>query len=532
MARKPYSSGALLVCFLLAAASAPGLEKTIELGKDALWADMMSLDGLTALPGKWGFQDLALSGGAYSGDPSTELLLHFDSRSATDATGGYTFQGDGPVLSGFQPAMGTASAAFTGGRTGVALAGPAGGMFSPGAVWADFSIEFWLSPATLADGEEILGWTGTDRAAGGASVSGPAGGSVSGSASGDSTAGGSSSLAAQGIRCFIRDRRLVWDFSNVFRLPGAGRIPVRLSGTRQLLPRTWHHHLLRYDSRLGLLSYLIDGVPEALVHVTDTGSENGSVAVPVLGTAHSGPIVLGAGYTGFLDEFRISRRAVDNAVLTRFLGRTGVAVSRVIDLGYSSTRIVRIESVDSTPADSGIEFSYQASDSWGGRKLLKGDSDWVPFVPGRDFGDRLKARYVQLRVELYPDGTRTQSPRLSSLRVVYEPNLPPAPPAGLVATAGDGKVTLTWRKVNDLDAKGYLVFYGTSPRDYLGTGAAQGPSPIDAGTATSLEIGGLENGALYYFAVAAYDDSQPRQQSEFSGEVSARPSRIYSSSGQ
>jgi len=514
MARKPYSSGALLVCFLLAAAHAPGLEKTIELGKDALWADMMSLDGLTPLPGKWGFQDLALSGGAYSVDSSTELLLHFDTRAATDATGNYTFQGDGPALSGFMPAMGTASAAFTGARTGAALAGAADSMLSPGALWADFTIEFWLSPATMADGEEILSWTGADRP-------------TAGTTNGAGTATATGNLTAQSIRCFIRDRRLVWDFMNVFRLPGAGRIPVRLAGTRQILPRVWHHHLLRFDSRVGLLSYLIDGVPEALVHVTDTGSETGSVAVAVIGTARSGPLVLGAGYTGFLDEIRISRRAVDNPVLSRFLGRTGVAVSRIIDLGYSSTRIIRIDSVDSTPADSGIEFSYQAADSWGGHKVLKGDTDWIPFVPGKDFGDSVKSRYVQLRVELYPDGTRTQSPRLSSLRVVYEPNLPPAPPAGLMATAGNGKVTLSWRKVDDLDVKGYLVFYGTSPHNYLGTGALPGPSPIDAGAATSIEIGGLDNGNLYYFAVAAYDDSQPRQQSEFSAEVSARPSRIY-----
>ena len=526
MARKPYSSGALLVCLLLAAARAPGLEKTIELGKDALWADMMSLDGLTPLPGKWGFQDLALSGGAYTADPSTELLLHFDSRSAADATGGYTFQGDGPVSSSFQPAMGTASAAFTGARSGAALGGPAGGMFSPGAIWGDFTIEFWLSPATLSDGEEILGWTGTDRAAGGSQPAGITPGGTGG------PAGASGGLTAQDIRCFIRDRRLVWDFTNVFRLPGAGRIPVRLSGTRQLLPRTWHHHLLRFDSRLGLLAYLIDGVPEALIHVTDTGSENGSVAVPVLGTAHSGPLVLGAGYTGFLDELRISRRVVDEPVLSRFLGRTGVAISRIIDLGYSSTRIVRIESVGSTPGDSGMDFSYQVSESWGGRKLLKGDTDWVPFLPGKDLGDGVRSRYVQLRVELFPDGTRTLSPRLSSLRVVYEPNLPPAPPAGVMVTAGNGKVTLSWRKVNDLDVKGYLVFYGTSPHNYLGTTAAPGPSPIDAGASTSIEIGGLDNGSLYYFAVAAYDDSQPRQQSEFSAEVSARPSRIYAGGGQ
>jgi len=508
MARKPHSSGALLLCLLLSAAPLSGLEKTIELGKDALWTDMMSLDGVTQVPGKWGFHDLALSGGAYGVDGATELLLHFDGRAASDATGSYSFQGDSPALSAFQPAIGAASAAFAGARQGAALRAAGGSMFSPGAVWGDFTMEFWLYPANLADAEEVLSWTGTDRAAAGAS-------------------GAPGGLLDQSMRCFIRDRRLVWDFTNVFQLPATGRIPVRLTGTRQLLPRAWHHHLLRFDSREGLLEYLIDGVPEAIAHVTDTGSETGSVAVPALGTAYSGPLVIGAGFTGFLDELRISRRAVDDPVLSRFLGKTGVAVSRIMDLGYSSTRIVRIETVDSTPADSGIEFSYQVADTWGGRKLLKGDTDWVPFVPGTDFGDTVKSRYIQLRAELYPDGTRTQSPRLSSLRVVYEPNLPPAPPAGLLATPGNGKVTLTWRKVNDLDVKGYLVFYGTSPRNYLGTGSAQGPSPVDAGSATTIEIGGLDNGSLYYFAIAAYDDSQPRQQSAFSAEVSARPSRIY-----
>jgi len=128
---------------------------------------------------------------------------------------------------------------------------------------------------------------------------------------------------------------------------------------------------------------------------------------------------------------------------------------------------------------------------------------------------------------LYPDGTRNLSPRVSSLRVVYEPNEPPAPPAGLMAAAGNGKVTLSWRAVNELDVKGYMVYYGTSPHNYLGTGAAQGDSPVDAGTNTSIEISGLTNGSLYYFAVVAYDDSIPPQRSDFSPEVSARPSRIY-----
>jgi hypothetical protein len=217
---------------------------------------------------------------------------------------------------------------------------------------------------------------------------------------------------------------------------------------------------------------------------------------------------------------------VENAVLQRYPGKTGVAVSRYFDLGFSGTRILRIEATFAEPADSAVRFYYQVSDTYKSARSL-GDGEWVPFTPPGDFGDPPRGRYIQLMVELFPDGTRMQSPRVSSLRVAYQPNLPPAPPAGLLATPGNGTVVLTWRKVIDLGVKGYEVYYGTSPQNYLGAGAAQGDSPIDAGDATRLEITGLENGTLYYFAVIAYDGFDPPQRSAFSASVSARPSRIY-----
>ena len=509
MIRKQYRSGAILLCLLLASRPLFGMEKAIELGKDNLWKDVLILDGVESVPGRWGFQDLALTSGAYAADSSTELLLHFDASSSMDSTRNYQITGTGPLVTDSVSALGGASAAFTGVRQGVALQPQGTGMFSPGAVWEDFTIEFWLSPASLSDGESILAWTGSLR----------------------ESAGSSSTMVSQSLRCFIRGRKIVWDFQNLFTLPPDGavahRLPVSLSGTRQLLPRTWHHHMLRFDSREGLLEYRLDGVPEAMVHVTDTGSETGSIAVPMVGTVYAGPLILGQGYTGFLDELRISRQFVDDAVTSRFLGKTGSLTSRIIDLGFSDTRIARIETVTSTPSDAAVEFFYLASNTWGGRKLLKTDADWVPFVPGTDFADTLKARYLQIRVELSPDGTRTQTPRLSSLKIVYEPNLPPAPPAGLTATAGNGKVTLSWRKVNDLNVKGYLVYYGGAPHSYVGTGATGGDSPIDAGAETTLVVEGLSNGNLYYFSVVAYDAAAPRQQSQFCPEVSARPSRIY-----
>jgi hypothetical protein len=506
MVRKGIVSGALALCLLLPAAYLPAMEKTVELGKEALWADLQTVDGVTRVSGRWGFQDLALAAGEYAPDKWTELLLHFDAASEGDAAGAWSFTGPPPDISPALPALGSGSARFSGARAGTSLGWTEGSLFSPGSAWGDFTIEFWLYPATLADGETVFVWSGATRD------------------------GKEGKLVTQSARCSIKDRRLLWEFDGIFALPaalGGARLPMTLLGARQLLPRAWHHHLLRFDSRIGLLEYALDGAPEAVVHATSNGRESGAMAAPRVGRERSGPLILGPGFTGFIDELRISRRYVETPTLQRYLGKTGTATSRIIDLGFSSTRVLRIEAVTSTPADSSVEFYYQVADAWTRQKNLLGPSAWVPFAPPGDFKDGLRGRYVQLMVELFPDGTRTHSPRVSSLRVVYEPNFPPIPPAGLAAAPGNGKVTLSWRKVNEPGVKGYRIYYGGEPRSYLGNAATEGPSPLEAGEATTFTLNGLENGTLYYFAVVAVDTSDPPQQSEFSAEVSARPSRIY-----
>ena len=456
MVRKQSRSGTVFLCLLLLASPLFALEKSIELGKGNLWAEMQTLEGVTAVPGRWGFQDLALTSGEYAPDSGTELLLHFDAPGAGDATGSYTLAGSPPLVTQEAAALGGAGAAFTGDARVAAYQGPRDGMFSPGAVWGDFTIEFWLYPATLSNGESIVAWTGVSRENTGHGHRGFfrkafSASSVTGGLSGTSRI---SSLSRQGSGCRSR-----WSARG-------SSSPVHGITT-----------CVRFDSREGLLEYRLDGVPEAILHTTDTGTESGSIAVPKVGLARAAPVTFGTGFTGFLDEVRVSRRAVADPVTSRFLGKTGSATSRILDLGFSSTRIARIEAVASTPSDTTVEYYYKTADTWNGRQLLGGPTDWVPFTPGTDFKDTLKARYIQLRVELYPDGRRAQSPRLSDLTVVYEPNPPPAPPAGLMATPGNGKVTLTWRAVNDLGVKGYLVYYGSEPHNFLGLAARRRATP-------------------------------------------------------
>jgi len=504
-----------LLAGLLCAVSARGLEQSLELGKDRLWRDVSSLDGVVPVPGRWGFHDLTLAQGGYRLDADTELLLHFDRPSEGDAAGGWRFAASAGAPDGAPdgaPApqvleaaarIGAGGAAFQSRGDGIVLAGPPNGLFAPGATWGDFTIEFWLHPAALANGETVLSWEGGVRAGSG--------------------------TAAQALRAYIRDRRLVWEARELFALPGGERRSFTLTGIRQLLPRAWHHHLLRFDSRIGLLEYALDGEVEAVVHTTDTGSEKGSVAVPRIGTAAASPLLVASKYTGFVDELRISRRFVDPPSLQRFANRAGTAVSSVLDLRHASTRVLRIETVQSTPSDSAIFAYYRLTDTLGRAATASSGAEagWIPFAPGSTLPETARGRYLQVMVELFPDGVRAVAPSLSSLRIVYEPNFPPLAPAGLTATPGNGKVTLSWRRVDDQRVKGYEVYYGSSPGDYFGEGAAQGASPLDVGDVTQVEIGGLENGTLYYFAVSAYDGSAPRQRSPFSVEVGSRPSRIY-----
>lgn len=89
---------------------------------------------------------------------------------------------------------------------------------------------------------------------------------------------------------------------------------------------------------------------------------------------------------------------------------------------------------------------------------------------------------------------------------------PPAAPANVSATAGDGRVTVIWDAAPD--ALGYKVFQQDGA-------AATVASPfVDEGAATSYSATGLTNGHAYHFAVAA---TNAAGQSVLSADVTATP---------
>lgn len=79
----------------------------------------------------------------------------------------------------------------------------------------------------------------------------------------------------------------------------------------------------------------------------------------------------------------------------------------------------------------------------------------------------------------------------------------------LPAQAWAAVAEISWDTNTDPELSGYKVHYGTASGSYQNV--------VDAGTATTLEIDGLNPGQTYYFAVTACFNSY---ETEYSDEVS------------
>jgi hypothetical protein len=96
---------------------------------------------------------------------------------------------------------------------------------------------------------------------------------------------------------------------------------------------------------------------------------------------------------------------------------------------------------------------------------------------------------------------------------------PLSPPTGVTLAGGIGTATINFAPNPEPDVLGYRVWYGspTGP-PYLGTGASEGPSPIDIGNATSFTLRGAPAGAV--ITVTAYDSDWDRVSSQTRGHES------------
>ena len=81
-----------------------------------------------------------------------------------------------------------------------------------------------------------------------------------------------------------------------------------------------------------------------------------------------------------------------------------------------------------------------------------------------------------------------------------------------LARSGDGgRITIAWDSNAEPNLGGYMVFYGTSPKEYT--------KSVNVGRANEYTLTDLIKGKTYYIAVIAYSSTSAAR-SEFSKEVS------------
>jgi len=528
--------------FLFVSGSVYGVgESTITLGGNAAWRMAEYRAGVAEIASVRPFPVLVLSSqtgistagySAASGvlgnftdlsEPAFDLSISFDESNTglyRDSIGNYRVSASQGIEAADRryARAGTGAALFNGNSPLKVEPQSKNALFAPGNRIGDFTIEFWLYPLNMENGEQVFSWAGTMQSGGNYSV--------------------------QRIQCTASRNRLKWSFVNFFTSPDItndshSRINIEFSGNAPVVPKTWSHHLVRFDAATGMVEYIVNGNSEAIVYATPTGRESNQVYTP---TAGAGSVfLLCERFSGLMDEFKIHSVCAGRSSIQKYVPSGGRMETRAIDLGQNSSSVVRINAsggrisvrgggTNSEFRENGrfrfsdnteMNFFIRSSEN----PYLLGDSPWISFTPGVNISG-IKGRYVQIAVDFYPSADGEASPYLEQLRIVYSPGEPPLPPKNLTATAVDGGVLLRWKHSPNSDTARYLVYYSAVRGELFGDDALLGPSPIDVGNRNSLFIEGLRNGTLYYFKIAAYDEVRGLSgynAGEFSSEVTARP---------
>lgn len=486
------------VIFFVASPFAFPASKTLVLGGEKGWTNISEMSGLAFGKGRFGYDSIELSTQTSSqkSNPQTDMFISFDDGNFSDKTGNYKVISNS-LISDKNSVKGNGAALSRGNGSGLTLRGKSGSLFGSEGNAGSFTLEFWLCPAIAENGETIFSWR--------------------------SSLNQNKTIEYQLITAIVSKNHLVWTFNNLFA--GYNSEKVFLEGLSNLVPQKWSRHTISFDEETGLLEYLVDGRTEDLVYVTKSGHENGEVCNPVIGKNAS--LDFCGDYAGKIDDIKISRFAFKNEDSNifstgneKYKSDGGRFTTEPILVSHSA-KMDEIDAMMNVPSQTDVKFYVRSGDNCYG--WTDSYPEWKEVASGEQISD-VSGLYFQVSVELLPDGGGEKTPSITELTIKYDEQDEPLPPFTVSAEPGNGSVTVSWSFSVDDSAGGYLVYYGNRPGEYLGRTAVEGSSPVNVGNQSSITLTGLENGKIYYFAVAAYSKIDGRIVGTLSKEVYARPS--------
>lgn len=472
------------------------------MGGKAGWNDITVRDGIASGRGRFGYESLELASVSSAESGSTDLLLNFENGAFRDAAGKYKILGNSLYLTE-HAARGKAAALSRGNGHGLILSGDDSSLFGKEGSAGSFVIDFWLCPSVIENGETIINWRSSRKISG--------------------------ALEYQLVSVYCHHNKIFCIFSNIFDGYTADGGDVTLIGSENLIPNKWSHLTIAFQESTGALEYRLNGMLEDIKYVTDTGHDGGTVYPAMIGVPAE--LELCRNYTGFIDDFRILRSYYDishevmmeqDAAL--FAAKYGTEAGKIMSkpiLASAGSVLNALHAELKLPEQTAVQFYVRAGDNY--FNWTDSFPAWTAVKADEELKG-LSGLYFQVAAELFADGAGKATPSITEIALDYTVLPPPLPPFRVNAQHGDGQVTLSWSHSVDETAGGYYIYYGTRPGEYLGRAAAEGASPVDAGSVTSYTLTGLKNGTIYYFAIAAWSKVDNKICGDLSKEVYARPS--------
>ncbi len=477
--------------------------KEVVLGGKDGWEEFASSKNVTTGTGRFGYPAVELAPNAFEADEETDLLIDFEDPGNPISNGNYQINKNFLKRSD-QTMLEKAAGLSRGAGGGLSVKGKPGTFFGTEGLVGSFTLEFWLCPSVAENGETVFKWESSKTV--------------------------NNQLVYQLLNASFNKGHLEWSLSNFFDddVNPYHSHDLILKGRTTIVPDTWSLHALTYNSENGCLEYLVNGVTEDLLYHTTTGQEGGEVSLVQFGTPSE--VHFCPDYTGKIDDIRIEKRpykvqsfqSAENAGKvghTLYVPAGGSFISKPIMVSTGS-KLNSLKAEMNIPSQTAVLFYVRSGENY--YNWTDTYPEWKPVESGKDI-QGVSGLYFQVSAELYPDGSGEHTPSITQITLDYYELPEPVPPFVVNAVAGNGTVTVSWNYSVDDTAGGYYVYYGSRPGEYLGRMAVEGDSPINVGNTTSFTLTGLENGRIYYFAVAAWSAYDNRVVGKLSKEVFARP---------
>ncbi|HBE03680.1 MAG TPA: hypothetical protein DC049_14595 [Spirochaetia bacterium] len=310
-------------------------------------------------------------------------------------------------------------------------------------------------------------------------------------------------ILEQGFSVYIQNNRLCVSFDNFFHFKEKMKTVILERG-ESLICGKWYHAAITFDALSGLLIKHLDGREEDCCYVSENGLETGTLYYPAFLPENKLPLTAGENFNGKIDEIQIKTYKTSGEKREKITGDDTVYTSRVFQLKkYSMFSAAEISEKMHGRSFSRI-FTRSAGD------FFLPDNEKIPWreIKSGDLETDPPARYYQFRLMFNNDGQQRNF--ITKISINYDIDIPPLSPVFHSIDTGPGSIDISWKKNTEADIAGYRIYYAREKFKHPLQIIEISPEK------TGWKISGLENGRLYYFALAAYDYAGKDNESEWS----------------